>query len=392
MANEPTEQISVAPVQQPRTVLITGFPSSFLARKLLPRVLDRRPNDRVKCLVPESALEKATAALHELPKPSRARVELVKGDTAAMDFGMSGARYLELAKHVQVVHHCAAVTHAGVSRDLAERMNVGGAGEVVDLALASEGGIDRVVHWSSALLSGKRSGRIAESELVRPASFRGVVEETRFRAELLLHDAMAQVPVTILRPSIIVGDSKTGEIDRMEGPYLLILLMLSSPMDLRVPLPGRGEQPLNLVPIDYVTDAGLAIADDARSVGRTFHLVDDDPLTVRRVFELIAAAAGRPGPVGSVPTNLASALLRAPGLTRFSQIPRAFLEQLASDVTYDTRNTREVLLGSGIACPSAATYLQVMVEHVRRSQAEREEARRTRKDRHFEELEDPLDH
>ena len=235
-----------------------------------------------------------------------------------------------------------------------------------------------------------RSGRVAEGELIRPASFRSLVEETRFRGEQLMRDAMGQVPVTILRPSIMVGDSVTGETDRLEGPYLLILLMLSSPIDLRVPLPGRGEQPLNLVPIDYVIEAGIAIANDGRSAGRTFHLVDENPLTVRRVFELIADAAGRPRPVGNLPTNLATALLRTPGLQRFSQMPRAFLEQLATDVSYDARNTRELLAGTGIECPSAATYVKVMVEHVRQAQAERAQ-RKLKRNPHFEEMEDPLD-
>jgi nucleoside-diphosphate-sugar epimerase len=226
--------------------------------------------------------------------------------------------------------------------------------------------------------------------LIRPATFRNVVEETRFRAEQLMRDAMTQLPVTILRPSIVVGDSTTGEIDRMEGPYLLILLMLNSPLELRIPLPGRGDQPLNLVPLDYVIDAGLAIANDGRSAGRTFHLVDENPLTVRRVFELVAEAAGRPKPVGSVPTQLATALLRAPGLQRFSQIPTAFLEQLATDVVYDARNTRELLAGTGLECPLASTYLKVMVDYVRRTQAQRA-LNKVKKNPHFEEMEDPLD-
>ncbi|HEX7476752.1 MAG TPA: SDR family oxidoreductase [Polyangiales bacterium] len=375
-----------------KTLLLTGFPSSFVARKLLPRLLSRGPADRVKCLVPEGSLDKAAEHLRELDKERSGRIEIVKGDTAAMDFGMAGPAFVELARSVNVVHHCAAAAHAGVSREVAERLNVGGAGEIVDLALASDGHVERVVHWSSALLCGKRSGRVLESELVEPPGSRGVVDETRFRAELLMREAMSSLPITILRPSIVVGDSKTGEIDRMEGPYLLILLMLSSPVDLRVPLPGRGDQPLHLVPIDYVVDAGVAISRDPRSRGRTFHIVDEQPLTVRRVFELIAEAAGRPGPVGSLPTNLANALLRTPGLERLSQIPRTFLEQLATEVVYDSRNTRELLVGTGLQCPTAATYLKGMVDHVRGEQAKRGKARKAAKNPHFEEMEDPLDH
>jgi nucleoside-diphosphate-sugar epimerase len=176
------------------------------------------------------------------------------------------------------------------------------------------------------------------------------------------------LPVTILRPSILVGDSKTGEIDRLEGPYLLILLMLSTPIDLRVPLPGRGDVPLNLVPIDYVVDAGCAIAADARSVGRTFHLVDPRPATARAVFERIARALGRPAPRGSLPTQLATAVLRTPVLEKLAHVPRAFLEQLAVEVAYDDRNTRELLSGSGIRCPAFERYVDVMVEYVRAQQ------------------------
>jgi nucleoside-diphosphate-sugar epimerase len=315
-------------------------------------------------------------------------VELAVGDTSDMDFGMSGSHFLELAQRVDVVHHCAFASYAGVRRDVAERVNVAGTAEVLELCEASERGC-RLVLWSTATVSGKLQGRIAEGELTRPPSFPSVVEETRFRAEQMVRETMDHVPTTVLRPSIIVGDSRTGEIDRIEGPYLLILLMLSSPVDLRVPLPGRGDVPLNLVPIDYVVDAGYAISQDPRSIGRTFHVVDENPPTARRVFELIAEATGRPGPVGSLPSQLATALLRTPGLERFSHIPRTFLEQLATAVTYDAHNTRELLSGTGIECPKAATYLTVMVDYVRAQQQKRAQDRQRKRVR--DELdEDPL--
>jgi thioester reductase-like protein len=227
-----------------------------------------------------------------------------------------------------------------------------------------------------------------ESEPLQAASSSSDVDETRVMAEQMVREAMERVPTTVLRPSIIVGDSKTGEIDRMEGPYLLVLLMLSSPVDLRMPLPGRGDIPLNLVPIDYVVRAGCAIARDPRSLGRTFHLVDESPPTARRVFELIAEATGRPGPVGSLPSQLATALLRTPGLERFSHIPRTFLEQLATDVTYDARNTHELLAGTGLECPKATSYLTVMVDYVR---AHQQKSARQKRRRHADESdEDPL--
>lgn len=376
-----------------KAILLTGYPSGLLARRLLRRVLAHEPDARVLVLTPRAQLEQAHADLAELDAEQRVRVEVVIGDTLDMDFGLSGARFNELASTVDVIHHCAFVSYAGARRELAEKVNVQGTSEVLELAEAASH-LSQLVLWSTALV-GALKGRVFEGELRPPASFPSAVEETRFRAEMMVRDAMDHVPTTVLRPSIVVGDSVTGEIDRIEGPYLLVQLMLSSPVDLRVPLPGRGDVLLNLVPIDYVVNAGHAIARDVRSIGRTFHIVDEQPLTARRVFELIAEACGRPGPVGSLPTQLATALLCTPGLERFSHIPRAFLEQLATEVSYDARNTRELLAGTGIECPRAASYLQVMVDYVRSEQqkkASRAQERQPRRKRRDSELEgdDPL--
>ncbi|MGD8860742.1 MAG: SDR family oxidoreductase [Myxococcales bacterium] len=373
-----------------RTVLLTGFPTTLLARRVLSAILEREPDTHVVCLAPRDVVEAAEEAAIAMPRELGGRVEVLQGDPSHMDLGMAGKDYLALAGRIDVIHHCASASYAGVRRDLAERVNVTGTAEILELAETSER-LSQLVYWSTALVSGKRSGRVTEGELVQPAAFPSVVEETRFRAERMVREAKDHVPTTVLRPSIVVGDSKTGEIDRMEGPYLLVLLMLSSPVDLRVPLPGRGDVPLNIVPIDYVVDAGYAISRDPRSIGRTFHLVDERPPTARRIFELIAEAAGRPGPVGSLPTQLASALLRTPGLERFSHIPRAFLEQLATEVTYDARNTRELLAGTGIECPPASRYLTVMVDYVRAHQQKRAMERRRERDEAREDgAEDPL--
>ena len=375
-------------MSEARQILLTGFPSGLLARRVLAALLASDAELQVSCLTPPKQLEAAEHALRDLAPEHRARAQLVLGEPTAMDFGMAGKRFVELAERVDALHHCAFATYAGARAESAARFNLDATSEVLELCELSRRGC-RLVLWSTTSVTGRLQGRIMEGELPRPPGFANAIDESRYRAELAVREAMERVPTTILRPSIVVGDSRTGEIDRMEGPYLLILLMLSSPVDLRVPLPGRGDVPLNLVPIDYVVDAGVAIARDPRAVGRTFHLVDETPPTARRVFELIAEATGRPGPVGSLPSQLATALLRTPGLERFSQIPRTFLEQLATDVTYDARNTRELLAGTGISCPKAATYLPVMVDYVRAQQQRK--VKRTRRDSSEEHLEDALD-
>ncbi len=353
-----------------KVALVTGYPTSFLAVRVVEKILEEEPSWSLRLVVQARQIERAERELAGLDPADRERVRLLEGDAASMDLGLSGREFVDLAREVDFIHHCAAITYLGATKSAAEQLNVGGTREVLELAQEAEH-LERLVHWSTALVSGGRRGYVLEEELLAPSGFRNAVEETRFRAESLVRRKASQVPTTILRPSVIVGDSTTGAIDRLEGPYLLVLLMLNAPIDLRIPLPGRAEVPLNLVPIDFVVDAGFAIASDRRSLGKTFHLVDPRPCTARRVFELIAQTSGRPEPRGFLPTNLATALLRTPGLERFANVPRAFLEQLATEVVYDARNAREILGELGIECPAFESYVDVMVDYVREQQTAR---------------------
>ncbi|MBX3249606.1 MAG: SDR family oxidoreductase [Myxococcales bacterium] len=350
------------------TTLVTGFPTRFLAVRVVRRLLDEGDGP-VWCVVQKKAMAHAEAMRAKLAPSKRARLHLLEGDVAAIDLGLSGPEVSALAREITHIHHCAAVTYLGASRELAESVNLGGAREILEVAeLATR--LERLVHWSTALVSGTRHGVVLEDEL--PArGFRNVIEETRARAERIVRETMERIPTTILRPSIIVGDSVTGEIDRLDGPYLLVLLLLGSPADLRMPMPGRGDIPLNLVPIDYVIEAGCAIVSSPGSIGKTFHIVDPSPPTARRVFELLAEATGRPLPRGYVPTSFATALMRTPGLERFAHVPRTFLEQLATDVIWDDRNARAVLEARGLVCPHFDDYVAPLVEFVREQQAPR---------------------
>jgi hypothetical protein len=141
---------------------------------------------------------------------------------------------------------------------------------------------------------------------------------------------------------------------------------LSSPQDLPVPLPTRGDAPMHLVPVDWAVQAAHCIGMLDDSAGRTFHLADTRPLSVRRVFELVARAGGKRLPSGFIPTNVTRALLRAPGLQSLAKSPRAFLEQIATPVRYDTRNTEEALRGKELDCPPFESYVDQLVGYVRR--------------------------
>jgi nucleoside-diphosphate-sugar epimerase len=287
-----------------------------------------------------------------------------------MDLGLSGKEYRELAGEVDRIHHVAQFTYPAASREQAELVNVGGTREIIELGRMCRG-LRSIVMHSSALVSGDRTGLVREAELNAGQHFRTPVEETLARAERLVRGTAGKLPIIVLRPTMIIGDSGTGEVDRFDGPYLLILLIVSSPQDFPIPLPTRGEALLHVVPIDYVVRAAHHIGRQPEAVGRTFHLADPRPLTVRRVFELVAASGGKRLPGGFIPTRVAKALLSAPGLNLLTKSPRAFVEMMATPVRYDTANTEELLRGTDITCPAFESYVDAVVEYVRRRVQER---------------------
>ena len=118
------------------------------------------------------------------------------------------------------------------------------------------------------------------------------------------------------------------------------------------------------MPIDYVVDAAWHIARGDGAAGKTFHLVDPNPLTARAVFEGVAEHAHTEKPRGSIPRPLARAVLRTPGLARLGRGPLAFLDLLDHAIHFDQTNTTQALAGTTIHCPALADYLPVLVKHV----------------------------
>jgi thioester reductase-like protein len=355
---------------------VTGLPS-LAARAVCVDLVETSPGRRVHALVRSGSVGDAEASLADLPESKRARVNLVEGDAAAIDFGLSGAEFKALAREVTHLHHCAEVTHLGVDRKTAEHVNIGGTQEALEFA-RSCAHLQCMVHHSTAHVSGDRTGVVGEADLDAGQQFRNVVEETKARAEKVVRAAMTSVPVAVVRPATLVGDSRTGAVDRFDGPYLLILLVVTSPPDLALPLPGRGDDPLHVVPVDWVARAAVAIGSDPRGRGQTFHLVDPHPLSARRVFELAARAGGRPGPRGSIPANLAKALLRAPGIDRFAKSPRALLDALTTSVSYDARQADALLGALGVpACPPLESYIDLLVDYVQQRVRQRRSGRKS---------------
>jgi thioester reductase-like protein len=246
-----------------------------------------------------------------------------------------------------------------------QAVNVEGTRNVLEFARDCQA-LSRFNHVSTSVVSGTREGVIAEDELDEGQAFRSPYERTKFEAELLVEAAKASLPVSIYRPGIVVGDSRTGEIDRFDGPYYLGILLVTSPLAMPLPLPGSAVAPLNVVPVNYVVDAMLHIAYDPRGVGRTFHLVDPNPLAARRVYEEIAKRTGKRLPPIRLSYKLADTLLKVPLVERLVREERAAIASVNHLAIYHSHNAQELLDGTGIRCPQLTTYLDRLVEYVKR--------------------------
>ncbi|MBI5542518.1 MAG: SDR family oxidoreductase [Deltaproteobacteria bacterium] len=361
------------------SIFVTGFPG-FIGRRLVTQLATTRREASFHLLVQPRFAEEARRHVRALPRPER--IEVLEGDVVDMHLGLAGGEYARLCDEVTEIWHLAAISYLGVPRETARRVNVEGTRNVLELARDC-GELERLCHFSSAFVSGDRQGVVCEDELDAGQGFRSAYEETKYQAEKLVRRAAKALPVVIFRPAIVVGDSKTGEIDRLDGPYYLSVLLVTSPLAVPLPMPGDGVAPLHALPVDFLVDASIAIARDERSLGRTFHLVDPSPMSSRRIYEMIAEQVHRKVPRVSVPARAAEALLRMPFLEKLARPQRAALGYLNQMVFYNCQNTLELLDGTGLRCPPITSYLPKLVEFARAYYRKRREEKAG--------VEDPLD-
>ena len=354
------------------TYFVTGYPG-FIGKRLVRALYERRPDANLFMLVQPKFEQQAREEIARFASHDDGRITILTGDVVDMHLGLSSAEYRLLAEKVTEIFHLAALYYLGVDARSMHQVNVDGTRNVLELA-ADCRRLRRLNHMSTSIVSGSRVGVIAEDELDEGQKFRSPYEESKFKAELLVERAKATLPISIYRPGIVVGDSKTGEIDRFDGPYYLAILLVTSPVAVPLPLPGSAVAPLNVVPVDYVVDAMLHIAHDPRGAGKTFHLVDPNPMAARRVYEWIAARAGKKLPPIRLSYKLADKLLQIPLLERLVREERAAIASVNHLAIYNSYNTHELLDGAGIRCPQLTTYLDRLTAYVREYYSKRREA------------------
>jgi len=312
----------------------------------------------------------AAAAAGAIPGGAE-RIELVTGDIADRRLGLDAPTYARLAREVRHVHHLAAIYDLAVPLEVAQRVNVDGTGNVLDLCAAARD-LDGLHYVSTAYVAGCRHGVVYEHELVLGQDFKNHYESTKFQAEVWVRERLHDVPATIYRPAIVVGDSRTGETQKFDGPYYL-LRAISRAVRMRTPITqfGRSGALFNVVPVDFVVDAIAAVARGGGAPGETLHLVDPDPMTASALTELLARTYAGRRPGLRVPAALVAESLRfAPVRDLFEGTPRESVKYLNHPVRFDTRRADAVLGAHGLRCPAFPDYVEPVVAFLRAHEAD----------------------
>jgi thioester reductase-like protein len=351
------------------TILFTGFPG-FIGARLIPRLLELRPGASFECLVQEKFLPAADASVAALAAShphTKGRIRLVTGDITAPGLGLGAGAAKALAKRVTGCFHLAAVYDLAVAKDVGMRINVEGTKNVLEF-LGGAPGVRRFDYVSTAYVSGTAVGTYREKDLDVGQSFKNHYEETKFLAEVAVRES--GLPSAIYRPGIVVGDSRTGETAKFDGPYFALnaMSLLPSPgAFLRI---GDGKAEVNLVPVDYVLEAIARLGAWDGAIGNTYHLTDPAPETALSLADLLAKSIGKSFVFVPVPLPIAKLAFVAPQVSRWLGMPGQTLDYFDHPVHYDAAQATKDLARFGIECPPFRSYVQRLVAFWKKKKTE----------------------
>jgi nucleoside-diphosphate-sugar epimerase len=345
------------------TVFLTGFPG-FIAGRLVKRLA--REGARFMLLVQPSLAERARneiATIAEGTSSAIANFSIVEGDITKDALGLSKSDQDRVRAEATTLFHLAAIYDLAVTRETAQLVNVDGTRNVNDFA-RSIGNLRRYHYVSTCYVAGKRSGVIREDELAHTAGFRNHYEESKHLAEKAVDALKSDFPVTIHRPSVVCGDSQTGETAKYDGIYYLIHYLRKWPGGLTLLNIGNRDVRLNLVPIDFVIDAMVALAQDERASGATIQLADPAPLTTEQLFDEISKVIGGRRSLFTVPRSIVYPTLMLPGAPSITGLPHAAVPYFFLEQSYDTTRAVDLLAPHGIVCPGFPDYVGALVKFV----------------------------
>jgi NAD(P)-dependent dehydrogenase (short-subunit alcohol dehydrogenase family) len=354
------------------TYLLTGA-TGFIGGNLTQRLLAR--GDTVHAIVRESSRERFEAMAQHWPGGENLKV--VSGDLLEPMLGVSDEWIGEHRGKIDHLFHLAAIYDMTASEARNEELNTGGTAHLLELVAELQPGT--LHHVSSVAVAGSYEGVFTEQMFDEGQALPSPYHRTKFESEKLVRELSA-VPWRIYRPAVVIGDSRTGKIDKIDGPYYFFKAIRRARNFLPswLPLIGPEIGETNIVPVDFVADAIVEIAHKPGLDGSAFHLASPRMISSAEALNDFAKAADAPhlalrlpaGPLDPL-TAQTNALLRSlPGVTTVAEtvldefgIPPEIVEHTGFTCSFDTTQTDAALAGSGIEVPPLADYAQVIWDY-----------------------------
>jgi NAD(P)-dependent dehydrogenase (short-subunit alcohol dehydrogenase family) len=346
---------------------VTGA-SGFIGKRLVRRLLARR-GAVVHFLIRESSKDKVAELLAFWGADEKKAVP-VYGDLAQPKLGVSKAAIRELSGRIDHFFHLAAVYDLKADAESQVTANVEGTRNAVALANELKAGCFQ--HASSIAAAGMYEGVFREDMFDEAENLEHPYFGTKHESEKIVRKE-CEGPWRVYRPGLVVGDSRTGEIDKVDGPYYFFKLIQKMRRMLPPWMPAIGIEGgrINIVPVDFVVDAMDHIAHAKDLDNRAFHLVDPTPYRVGDVLNIFARAAHAPdfglrinaALFGFVPASIRKGLLALTPVRRIRDavmkdlgLPEDILQFVNYPTRFDCRGAAAALKGSGIECPRLEDY------------------------------------
>jgi NAD(P)-dependent dehydrogenase (short-subunit alcohol dehydrogenase family) len=345
---------------------VTGG-TGFIGHHLISLLLERR--GKIYVLVRKESMEKLEQLKARWGKRAK-RVIAVQGDLARPFLGVAPAMRKELEGRIDHVFHLAAIYDLTADAASQERANIKGTENAIKFAASVKAG--RFHHVSSIAAAGLYPGTFTEDMFDEATGLENPYFRTKHDSEGLVRQK-CKVPWRIYRPGIVVGDSRTGEIDKIDGPYYFFKLIQKMRRMLPAWMPTIGLEGgrINIVPVDFVVQAMDHIAHLPRQDGKCFHLTDPKPMRIGQVLNLFADAAHAPQMTmrvdarlfNYIPGAIKQGLMMLPPVRRIYRevlkdlgMPPDVLKFINYPTRFDCSDTRKLLKGTGIAVPRLDDY------------------------------------
>ncbi len=346
---------------------VTGA-TGFIGKRLVKKLLARK-GSVVYFLMREESKDKLPDLL-EFWATTKARAIPVYGDLRTAKLGVSKDDTKKLAKNIDHFFHLAAIYDMSADADDQVSVNVDGTRNTVEFANAIGAGC--LHHVSSIAAAGMYEGIFREDMFDEAEGLDHPYFATKHDSEKIVRKE-TKGAFRVYRPGMVVGDSVTGEMDKIDGPYYFFKLIQRIRQLLPPWMPTIGIEGgrINIVPVDFVVDAMDHIAHQPKLDGQCFHLTDPEPMRVGEVLNVFCRAAHAPtmsirinaALLGFIPKSVKKGIMALSPVRRVRDalmkdlgLPSDLMGFINYPTRFDSRETQRALKGSGIACPPLESY------------------------------------